>query len=113
MARMLQQATVDERPDLLGDEIGLGVLVVGLEETGGRASRVIGDQAGTVGQQIAQCVGELDQVPRSAVAVIQRDQLAVWMPLAKAQQTATVGASPTEQRLDWAPNAGQIAVLCG
>ncbi len=31
VARMLQQATVDERADLIGDEIRLGVLVVGLE----------------------------------------------------------------------------------
>ncbi len=31
VARMLQQATVDERPDLIGDEIRLGVLVIGLE----------------------------------------------------------------------------------
>ena len=54
MARMLQQTTVDERPDLLGDEICLGMLVVGLEEPGSRASRVIGDQAGAIGQQIAQ-----------------------------------------------------------
>jgi hypothetical protein len=48
----------------VGDEAGLTVLVVGKEQPGSGAGRIIGDQAWPIGQQVAECVREFDQVAR-------------------------------------------------
>ncbi len=68
-----KQAAVEQRPDLLGDESGLSVLVFGQEQPRHGSGRIVGTHWARIAHEIPQRVTELHQALGGPVVPVEGD----------------------------------------
>ena len=108
---MIEQPAIDERADLVGDELGLGLGVFGHHQPCQRSGWIVGDQARGLVEEVAERIGEADQVRGRAVIVNQGDhRRGAGVQVIEVEQKGRVSSEPAENRLQRITGDSEVAM---
>ncbi len=113
IAWMFEQAAVDECADLVSSQLGLGLAVFGHHQARQRSGRIVGDQSRRLLEQVAERVGELNQMRGRTVIVDQGDYHGAGVQAVEVEQKGRIGSEPAKNALKWIASNCQISVALG